>query len=177
MKINYVCKQVTASDKLKALIDRKISKLDKYFKNGATATVTLSKIKDTERLELTISASGTLFRSEVEGPSFYHAIDDAINVIERQIRKNKTRLEKRMKDSFVNFVEEVPEEVEFDEDVPEFVVREKKFQITPMSVEEAIMQMNLLDHSFFVFVDQNTDEVSVVYARKDGTYGLINTTR
>lgn len=178
MRINYVCKQVTASDKLKSVIDRKISKLDKYFKNGATATVTLTKIKDTERLELTISASGTLFRSEVEGPSFYHAIDDAVNVIERQIRKNKTRLEKKMKESFVNYVEEeTVDDSEFDEDVPEFVVREKKFQITPMSVEEAIMQMNLLEHSFFVFVDQETDEVSVVYARKDGTYGLINTTR
>ncbi len=166
MKITYVCKQVTASDKLKSVIERKISKLDKYFKGPASATVTLAKIKDTERLELTISASGTLFRSEVEGPSFYHAIDDAVNVIERQIRKNKTRLEKRMKESFASYVdEEMPKEVDFDEDVPEFVVREKKFRITPMSVEEAIMQMNLLEHNFFVFIDQDSDEVSVVFIK------------
>ena len=178
MKINYVCKQVTADENLKSVISKKISKLDKYFKAPAQANVTLSKVKDNERLELTISASGTLFRSEVTGPSFYHAIDDAVTIIERQIRKNKTRLKKRMKDSFVSYQEE--EELSlpgYEEDVPEFVVKEKKFVITPMSVEEAIMQMNLLEHNFFVFVDQGTDEVSVVYKRNDGTYGIINTTR
>lgn len=179
MKINYVCKQVTASDNLKALISKKISKLDKYFRGPAQANVTLSKIKDMDRLELTITASKTIFRSEVNGPSYYHAIDDAISIIERQIRKNKTRLEKRMKDSFNAFTSEEAEDIlpEYDEDEPEFVVKEKKFRITPMSVEEAIMQMNLLEHNFFVFVEQESDEVSVVYKRNDGTYGIINTTR
>jgi putative sigma-54 modulation protein len=150
MKIKYVTKQVEISEKLTNLINKKVSKLDKYFKKEPDVCVTLSKVRNAERLELMVSASGTLFRSEVEGPSFYHDIDDAIEVIERQIRKNKGRLEKKMKDSFVAPTYEVEDPYE---DAPEFVVKKKKFDLRPMTVEEAIMQMNLLGHEFFVFVD------------------------
>ncbi len=174
MKIKYVTKQVEISEKLTNLINKKVSKLDKYFKKEPDVCVTLSKVRNADRLELMVSASGTLFRSEVEGPSFYHDIDDAIEVIERQIRKNKGRLEKKMKDSFI-----APqyEEEETMEDAPEFVVKKKNFNLRPMTTEEAIMQMNLLGHEFFVFIDQDTDTTSVVYKRKDDTYGLITTNK
>ena len=174
MKIKYVTKQVEISDKLTTIINKKVSKLDKYFKKEPDVCVTLSKVRNAERLELMVSASGTLFRSEVEGPSFYHDIDDAIEVIERQIRKNKGRLEKKMKDSFIAPPNE-PEETF--EDAPEFVVKKKNFNLRPMTTEEAIMQMNLLGHEFFVFIDQDTDTTSVVYKRKDDTYGLITTNK
>ena len=175
MKIKYVTKQVEISDKLMTIIDKKVSKLNKYFKKEPDVCVTLSKVRNADRLEVMVSASGTLFRSEVEGPSFYHDIDDAIEIIERQIRKNKGRLEKKMKDSFIAPHYEVEEEVT--EDAPEFVVKKKNFDLRPMTTEEAIMQMNLLGHEFFVFIDQDTDTTSVVYRRKDDTYGLITTNR
>ena len=117
---------------------------------------------------------GTLFRSEVEGESFYHDIDVAVDVIERQLRKNKTRLEKKIrKDAFAEpeaYSEEIIED-------SEELIRTKKFELRPMTTEDAILQMNLLDHTFFVFLNQDTDTVCVVYRRKDNGYGLIETQR
>ena len=114
MKITFVCKQVTADEKLKALIEKKIGKLEKLFRDNAEAFVTLSRYKTTEVLELTISMGGTLFRSEVEGESFYHDIDVAVDVIERQLRKNKTRLEKRIRKEAFAEPEYAGEEIEED---------------------------------------------------------------
>ena len=115
---------------------------------------------------------GTLFRSEVEGESFYHDIDVAVDVIERQLRKNKTRLEKRIRKEAFASPEYVGEELEEDS---EELIRTKKFDLRPTTTEDAILQMNLLDHTFFVFLNQDTDSVCVVYRRNDGGYGLIET--
>lgn len=115
---------------------------------------------------------GTLFRSEVEGESFYHDIDVAVDVIERQLRKNKTRLEKRIRKEAFAEPEYAGEEIEEDS---EELIRTKKFDLRPMTAEDAILQMNLLDHTFFVFLNQDTDSVCVVYRRNDGGYGLIET--
>ena len=98
MKTTILLRQVTIGDDVRALIEKKIGKLDKFFLENAEAFVTLSKKREKEILELTISADGVLFRSEVDGPTFCHAIDTAVNIIERQIRKNKTRLEKRLRE-------------------------------------------------------------------------------
>ena len=175
MKITFVCKQqVTVDEKLKAIIEKKIGKLEKFFRDDAEAFVTLSRYKKTEVLELTISMGGTLFRSEVEGESFYHDIDVAVDVIERQLRKNKTRLEKRIRKEAFASPEYVGEELEEDS---EELIRTKKFDLRPMTTEDAILQMNLLDHTFFVFLNQDTDTVCVVYRRNDGGYGLIETQR
>ena len=116
-----------------------------------------------------ISANGTLFRSEEADTTFQNALDTAIDTIERQIRKNKTRLEKKFKGSSFDFSiadDEEDEEKEFD-------IRVKTFSFKPMSVEEAILQMNLLEHEFFVFTEMDTGKVNVVYKRKNGGYGLI----
>ena len=174
MKITFVCKQLTADEKLKALIEKKIGKLEKFFRDDAEAFVTLSRFKNTEVLELTISMGGTLFRSEVEGESFYHDIDVAVDVIERQLRKNKTRIEKKIRRDAFAEPEAYSEEIIEDS---EELIRTKKFELRPMTTEDAILQMNLLDHTFFVFLNQDTDTVCVVYRRKDNGYGLIETQR
>ena len=172
MKTTILLRQVTIDDDIRNLIEKKIKKLDKFFLENAEATVKLSKKREIEILELTINAAGSIFRSEVESPSYCHAIDTAVNVIERQIRKNKTRLEKRLRegaflDGTYNF-EPIEEETEFK-------IRKKSFDLKPMTAEEAIMQMNLIGHEFFVYEDQETEEINVVYKRKDGAYGLIET--
>ena len=172
MKITFVSRQTTVKDDLKALVEKKLARLDKYFEKEGDATVTFSKKRNLETLEITISAVGTLFRSEVGEESYQNALDRSIDNIERQIRKNKTRLAKRLRAGvFTEAPSYIPSE-EPEED-PEFIIRTKSFQLKPMSAEEAILQMNLLGHQFFLFEDQDTGETCVVYTRKDGAYGLI----
>ena len=170
MKVNIIGRQLNVWDEMKATIEKKLEKFDKYFDETATATVTLSIKHGQKCLELTIDA-GTIFRSEVEDETFRNALDRAIYLIERQIRKNKTRLERKFKNaSFDGGIFETGEE--FEEEA-EFNIRRKTFPIKPMSVEEAIMQMNLLGHEFFVFRNDQTEEICVVYKRHNGDYGLI----
>ncbi|MBE6547103.1 MAG: ribosome-associated translation inhibitor RaiA [Ruminococcaceae bacterium] len=172
MKVTIVGRQMNVWDEMKATIEAKLAKLDKYFSDEGTATVTLSTRRTQKCLEVTIVYAGTIFRSEVQDETFRNALDRAVYTIERQIRKNKTRLAKRLRSgAFDQGIIETGEE--FEEDA-EFTVRRKSFTLKPMSVEEAIMQMNLLDHEFFVFKDDDTEKVCVVYKRHDKTYGLIS---
>lgn len=158
-------------DEMKLLIEKKLSKFDKFFKNGGDATVTLSCKHNEKKIEITISAGGTLFRSEVRGESFRDALDDACANIERQIRKNKTRLAKRLRDgAFEPYPEEIYDDLKDEE---EEILRTKTFPSKPMSPEEAILQMNLLGHQFFVFNDDHSHTTCVVYKRRDGGYGLL----
>ncbi len=170
MKVNIIGRQLNVWDEMKSTIEKKLTKFDKYFGEDATATATLSVKHGQKCLELTIDA-GTIFRSEVEDETFRNALDRAVYLIERQIRKNKTRLERKLKNvSFEGGIFETGEEFEEEK---EFNIRRKAFPIKPMSVEEAIMQMNLLGHEFFVFRDDQSEEICVVYKRHDGDYGLI----
>ena len=178
MKFTFACKKISLNDSIKEYAEKKISKLDKYFPEEADAFVTFAVEKKNRCVvELTIrSANGTLFRAQTEDPDgdMRGAIDEAVSFIDRRIRKNKTRLAKRLRtegfpppapaDDF-----EVAEEKEFP------IVRTKRFSVKPMSPEEAILQMNLLDHSFFVFRSSEDDGLSIVYRRKNGGYGLIVT--
>ena len=172
MKITIIGRQLTVYEDTKALIHEKLAKFDKFFNDEAQATVTLSHKRGTATMEVTIKAANTIFRSEVNEESFKNALDRIIDNIERQIRKNKTRLQKRLREGAFT-PETAPEPTPHDIDEGEFTVRVKKFEFTPMSVEEAIMQMNLLGHEFFVFNDAETEDTCVVYKRKDGNYGLI----
>jgi len=175
MKINIIGRQLNVYDDTRELIEKKLSKLDKYFRATAApeATVTLSRKRNVSSLDLTISAGGTLFRSEVDAPDFRIALDQTVDHIEGQIRKNKTKLARRLREGVIDMtaipdpVEEVPEPMD------EPIIRVKKFEFKPMTAEEAIMQMNLLEHSFYVYNDVVTGGTCVVYTRKDGTYGLI----
>ena len=171
MKVTIIGRQMNVWDEMKIAIEKKLAKLDKYFGEDCEATVTLSTKRNLKNLEITISAYGTIFRSETDDETFRNALDRSIYSIERQIRKNKTRLSKKMRsgafdEGFLDTGEDYEEDKEFN-------IRTKSFYFKPMSVEEAIMQMNLLDHEFFVFRDDQTEEVCVVYKRKDGNYGLI----
>ena len=170
MKLNVVGRQMNVFEDTKEHIAKKIAKLDKFFPQEGDATVVLSRRHGASRIELTINAGGTIFRAEQDADDFREALDRAVEVIERQIRKNKTRLAKRLRET-------IPDESFFaaeDED-PETVVRTKEIPLKPMSVEEAILQMNLLGHSFFVFRDDAdaAHRICVVYARRDGDYGLL----
>ncbi len=167
MKINIIGRRMEVEESLKQLISKKLTKLDKYFRDDAVAYVTLSHEKNAERLELTVSSTGMLFRSEEMDSTFNNALDTAVDTIERQIRKNKTRLEKRLREGSLRFADE-PEESE-----EVFGIREKVFVMKPMSPEEAILQMNLIGHEFFMFRNSDTGEAAVVYRRNNGGYGLI----
>ncbi len=176
MKINIIGRQLNVYEDTKEMIVEKLSKLDKYFGEEGSATVTLSHKRNLSTLEITIKASNTLFRSEVDAESFRDAMDRSIDNIERQIRKNKTRLRKKLREGVISddaIAASSLEGVEDAEDGNELIIRVKKFEYTPMSPEEAIMQMNLIGHSFFVFNDAATGKTCVVYTRKDGNYGLI----
>jgi putative sigma-54 modulation protein len=170
MTITIIGRQMNVWDQMKSAIEHKLERFEKYFGDDCTATATLSTKRNMKCLEITIVASGVIFRSEVEDETFRNALDKAIYSIERQIRKNKTRLERRLRDGAFADVYDTGEDYE---DEPEFRIRRKAFPIKPMSVEEAIMQMNLLDHEFFVFKDEINDAINVVYKRHDGDYGLI----
>lgn len=170
MKITTVGRQMSVPEDMKAYVAKKLEKLDKYFYDEGDATVTFSRKHNKERLEVTITASNTLFRGEAEEETFRDALDRDIDAIERQIRKFKTKLGKRIRQQAFETVDHSFDGVE---EVPEFKVHKKSFYFKPMSVEEAILQMQLLDHGFYAFENSETGDTCVVYARNDGEYGLI----
>lgn len=170
MKIKVYGKQMTVRDSLTVLIEKKLRKFDKFFGEKTEAQVTCKTRKGVKIIEIMISYAGTMFRAEEESDTFITALDRAAETLERQMRKNKTRLEKRVKSNA--FVIEEDDDDEFEEE-PEFRIRTKSFPIKPMTAEEAILQMNLLGHQFFVFEDAGLGDICVVYKRKDGDYGLI----
>lgn len=171
MKITIYGKQMSVRESLKELIDKKLSKFDKFFGDDTEAFVTCRARKGTKIIEITINYGGTTFRCEEESETFITALDRATEGLERQIRKNKTRLEKKVKGGAFA-ITEVDDDDEYEEEI-EFKIRTKTFPFKPMSADEAILQMNLLGHSFFAFTDAETGKVAVVYKRKEGDYGMI----
>ena len=170
MKVSIFGKQLTVRESLRDMVEKKLAKFDKFFGDECNATVTLSIKHGQKCLEITINAQEAIFRSEVEDETFRNALDRAVYLIERQIRKNKTRVEKMVKrGAFVITEEDDDEYVEEDE----FSIRVKTFPFKPMTAEEAILQMNLIGHSFYAFTDSESGDVCVVYKRKEGSYGLI----
>ena len=175
MKITILLRHVVIDEKTKAIIEKKIAKLDKFFDDEQEALVTLRKAGDTEILELTINAAGMIFRSEVKSESYLRAIDIAVDVIERQIRKNKTRLAKKIRATAFDKTA-VPDDIPEEDNVLE-QIRVKEFTLKPMTTEEAVLQMELIGHTFFVFQDQETEKIFVAYKRADGGYGVIKTNK
>ena len=176
MKFQFSEKKVHLPENVHAYAEKKVTKLDRYFDGDVEALVAFSVEKNRNKVELTVQAANTWFRASESTSDMIASIDAAVGTNEGQIRKNKTRLSRRLrKDAFVrtpsaeevSFIPETPEE-EFD------IVRKKTFPIKPMTQEEAILQMNLLEHSFFAFRDEdNNGAFAVVYRRNDGGYGLI----
>ena len=177
MKFQYSEKKVKLPEKVHAYAEKKVMKLSRYFEEDAEALIVFSVEKNRNHVELTVHGAGTWFRASESTSDMFASIDAAVATIEGQIRKNKTRLARRLKqDAFVRSVqEETSFVVDTEEDLS--IVRSKKFYFKPMTREEAVMQMNLLDHNFFAFRDEdNGGTFAVVYKRNDGGYGLIDDT-
>jgi len=173
MKLNFAGKNIEITDSLRNVATKKLGKLDKYFQKDIEGNVTFSCEKNRKIIEVTINLPGTILRAEESTDDMYASIDKVVDVLERQIRKYKTKLQKRYQNNETIRFENVMPLVEEDEyDKPKLVKR-KKFGLKPMSTEEAILQMELLRHNFFVYLDSDTERVNVVYKRKYGNYGLI----
>ena len=177
MKFTFTEKKVHLPKALHNYAEKKVGKLERYFKTDSEANLVFSVEKDRNTVELTIRSGATILRVAESTSDMFASVDAAVTSMERQLRKHKTRLEKRLRqDAFTRvipqeeqstFVPDVVEESKFE------VVRTKKFPIKPMTVDEAILQMDLLGHTFFAFKNDDTGAFSVVYQRNDGGYGLI----
>ena len=181
MKFNFTDKKnIQVTEELREYAERKIGKLDKFFKSESEAFVTFATERGRYIAEVTIKNNGIFYRVADTTNDMFASVDSAVAAIERQIRKNKTRLGKKIRagsldrDRSSAIVHDIGEE----EEQQEFkIVRTKMFPVKPMTPEEAVLQMNLLEHEFFVFKNQNRDDAfSIVYKRKQGDYGLIETT-
>lgn len=174
MKIIISGRKVNLKDNFKERIEKKLSKFSRIFGDDAVANVTVTVEKNRQTVEITIHDSSMIYRVENTTKEMNDALDKVVETLGRQIRKNKSKLEKRIKSSSLleyieenNLVDEPEEEFEYK------VVKSKQFPIKPLVVDEAILQMNMIGHSFYMFRNVETNEVNVVYRRKDGAYGLL----
>lgn len=172
MKINITGRKCTPRDSFKDHAEKKLSKVARFFDDDAEAKVTATVEKSCQIVEVTVSSRGMIFRAEESAQNMNEALDDCIDSIIRQIRRNKTRLEKRLRTgNFDAIIAEAAEAV--DEEEQYEVVRTKAVVLKPESVDEAILQMNLLGHMFYMFRNAETAEINVVYKRNDGGYGVL----
>ena len=175
MKFTFTDKKVNLPKSVHNYAEKKVGKLDRFFRSEAEASLVFSVEKDRNNVELTVRSGGTILRVAESTSDMFASIDAAVSSLERQIRKNKARLEKRLRqDAFERTVDEQSSFAPVEEETEFKVVRTKRFPIKPMTVDEAILQMNLLDHTFFAFKNEDLDGAfSVVYRRNDGGYGII----
>lgn len=172
MKFIIVGRNIEVTPGLRAAVEEKIGKLDKYFNPDTEVHVTLSVEKERQKIEVTIPVKGSIIRSEQVSNDMYVSIDLVEEVIERQIRRYRKKLIDK-KQAAVSFSQAFIEEEDEVQDDEIQIVKTKKFAIKPTIPEEACLQMEMLGHSFYVFLNADTDQVNVVYKRKNGTYGLI----
>lgn len=174
MKITYTARKVNLRDNFKDRVEKKLKKFDKIFSDDAQAFVVVTVDKSSQTVEITIKDNHMVYRAEKTMPEMNDAVDKCIDVLGRQLRKNKARLEKRLRSgSLEELVAPVEEEI-VEEDYT--VVRNKQIPVKPITVEEAILQMNMVDHKFYMFTNAESGDVNVVYARDDGKYGLLQPT-
>lgn len=174
MKYNLICKKIELSESRKEQLMKKIARIEKFFEGDDECKIVISQQKKFIIIELTILYKGFMLRAEASSEDLMDAADECISNLDRQIRKNKTKLSKRIKEggfeNYVSFSEENNvEEEEYK------IIKRKKINSKPMSAEEAVLQMNMLGHNFFIFTNPETMETNIVYRRKDGDYGLIET--
>ncbi len=177
MDIKITGKNYKISDRLEKKIEDKFSRLGKYFNEDATAHVVLSKFKDRTKLEATINVKHGIFRVEEISDNVYEALDIAVDKLANQMSKFKGKLAARYKENKALKFEFIPdiEDDYRDEDI--VIAKTKKFELMPMRAEEAVLQMEMLGHNFYVYYDPDSDTTNIVYKRKGGAYGLIETTR
>lgn len=173
MRVNITGRNVKVSDHLKDTIEKKVQKLGKYFSDDIDADVILTEEKNHKKTEVTIKAKGMIFRAEDKADEFYDGIDNVVSKLSSQMSRFKTKLQKKHKDAKTFDFAAIPEAEEAEELA---VTRTKKFELTPMTVDEAVLQMEMLEHNFYVFLNMETDTVNVVYKRNEKDYGLLETT-
>lgn len=174
MKITYTARKVNLRDNFKDRVEKKLKKFDKIFSDDAQAFVVATVDKSSQTVEITIKDNQMVYRAEKTMPEMNDAVDKCIDVLGRQLRKNKSKLEKRLRSgSLEELVAPVEEDVA-EEDYT--VVRTKQIPVKPITVEEAILQMNMVGHKFYMFTNAESGEVNVVYLRDDGKYGLLQPT-
>lgn len=175
MKINVHGKGIKVGDQLQRKIEEKLGKFNRFFGEEATANVKVRPEADLKCIEVTLKIQNHYYRAESVAEDVFTALDQAVEVMEGQIRKHKTKIEKRIHDyaymkEYLKSEAITPEEEEFEEAA---IIKRKTFDLTPMDADEAVLQMEMLGHSFLLYLDMETDKVCVVYKRKDGNYGLI----
>ena len=174
MRILITGKNIEVSDYLRELVNKKVSKLERYFPNDTVAQVTMAVERSRHIVEVTIPYSGGIIRGEEVTGDMYASIDNVLDKLEKQIIKHRTRLEKNLRAGAFKpeegFMADITEDAD---DEPAHLVRVKRFDMKRMSVEEALIQLQLLGHSFYVFSNADTDDINVIYLRKDGNFGLI----
>lgn len=174
MKITYTARKVNLRDNFKDRVEKKLKKFDKVFSEDAQAFVVVTLDKSSQTVEITIKDNHMVYRAEKTMPEMNDAVDKCVDVLGRQLRKNKAKLEKRLRQGSLEELVAPVEEAEVEEDYT--VVRTKQIPVKPISVEEAILQMNMVGHKFYMFTNAETGDVNVVYARDDGAYGLLQPT-
>lgn len=175
MKVIITGKGYSPSKQLEETIEKKLGKLGKYFSDEIKANVVISRFKGKTKVEATINGSNTIFRAEDASENVYEAVDIIVDKLSNQMSKFKGKLQKKYHDNKALKLEFIPEfEDEDVSDEPD-IVRRKKFQLHPMNVDEAILQMEMLQHTFFIYMDMDTETVNVVYKRKDNNYGVLET--
>lgn len=174
MKIIVTGKNITISDRIQEAIDKRFEKLGKYFADDIKANIVIHPERDKVKMEATIVTKGTIFRAEDVSQDIFDSIDIVADKLSSQMSRYKGKLQKRNKSNESVRFEMIPEMTEPAQEGK--IVKAKKFELVPMTVDEAVMQMELLQHNFYVFVDVETDSVCVVYKRNDGDYGLLETT-
>ena len=169
MNISIIGRKCSPRESFKEKAEKKLSKIDRFFSSEADAKITVTVEKSYQSVEITVNSNGMIFRAQEKAENMNDALDKCVDNLIRRIRKNKTKLEKQLKNgAFDDYTpEEIPEETEFD------IVRTKSVAVKPQSVEEAILQMNMLGHEFYLFTNSANDTISLVYKRKDGGYGLL----
>lgn len=172
MKITINSKNIKAGDKLTAAIENKMARLDKYFSQDASAVVMLSEVKSgLAKMEATIHAGSLTFRAEESNADLFFCLDKVLDKLSSQMSRLKGKLAKRHKDVTEVYISEIPDLPDAVED--QGLVRTKELELTAMSTDEAILQMELLEHEFFAFIDPETGKDNIVYKRKNGGYGLL----
>ncbi len=169
MKLQITAKKMQVPQTFNEYADKKLTKLDRFFGDEADAKLTVSTLKDDIIIELTVKYENLIFRAEQRAKDKNDALDACVDKIIRQIRKNKTKVEKRLKANAFD----VQESETIEEQSRYEIVKRKKFTLRPMNEEEAILQMNMLDHNFFMFKNGDTGEINVVYKRDDGNYAIL----
>ncbi len=171
MKITYTARKVNLRDNFKERVEKKLKKFEKIFSDDAVVNVVVTLNKNNQTVEITIKDNSMIYRAEKTQLEMNDALDKCIDVLGRQLRKNKAKLSKKLKSGSIDDLFEAPVEIVDEEEYK--LVRTKQIPLKPVTVDEAILQMNMIGHKFYMFTNVDTNEVNVVYTRDDGAYGLL----